>query len=284
MPAQNNKTMGFILITALTFNSSPGTPQTVSIYHKLASDPDVQGSYTLDSNNVQVQANGFLFTPFVIPNLVDGVLYTVKAINNCGGNGFAANFQAGVTTAAITTLPATTQPVTTQPVTTAPVTTPPVTTPPQTTPVTTQPVTTLPVTTPPQTTQAPTTPPVTTQTPSTTAPGTTINQASITAGFHIPGFGGQFNLTVDGGGGSLTPSPIIADATTNQFASGTIQSGAFDFHVNITVDNQGTPFKLSITKNAVLFAEVPYTGDQDTSLATIAVAPGDVFIFDLLGA
>lgn len=138
------------------FVPPPSVNQTVTISIRDTADADIPSNYTVWDNSVVVQPNGLFVTPFIIDGLDEGVSYTVKIVNNCGGQGALQTFVIPVGTTGVpvgTTIPVTTVPITTQPVTTPPVTTQPVTTPPPTT---------APVTTP-------------------TAPTTTIPAASTTA-------------------------------------------------------------------------------------------------------
>jgi hypothetical protein len=96
--------MAYIKINSITFSPPAIGSQVVTVQHKLASDPDVPGSYTIDDASLDVNADGtFVGGPFYINGLTDGIVYTIKITNNCSGEGTQENEFAGTTTS--TTLP-----------------------------------------------------------------------------------------------------------------------------------------------------------------------------------
>lgn len=90
--------MGYITITSVTFSPPATGPQTITIRHRLTSDPDIPGSYTLDSSSVAVNQDGTLVAPFVIPGLLDNTSYTVKCNDNCSSSSFQQVIVIGTTT------------------------------------------------------------------------------------------------------------------------------------------------------------------------------------------
>jgi len=80
-------------ITSITWNNTPAVNQTVSVFHKVQGQPDT--SYILDSNNVQIQPNGVLVSPYTITGLSYSTSYTIKISNNCGGSGITLNITTG---------------------------------------------------------------------------------------------------------------------------------------------------------------------------------------------
>lgn len=102
--------MGFITISSVTFSPPATGPQTITIRHRLTADPDIAGSYTLDSSNVAVNQNGTLVTPFVISGLLDNTSYTVKCNDNCSVSSFQQIIVIGTTTTTTTSTTTTTAP------------------------------------------------------------------------------------------------------------------------------------------------------------------------------
>jgi hypothetical protein len=84
--------MATITLTNASFIATPGANQTVTVKHRLTSDPDVAGSYTTDTTNAVVLPNGNFVTPVVISGLSNNTSYTVWVSNNCGGNGVKKSF------------------------------------------------------------------------------------------------------------------------------------------------------------------------------------------------
>lgn len=101
--------MGLITITSVTFSPPAVGPQTITIRHRLTSDPDIAGSYTLDSSNVPVNQDGTLVSPFVIPGLADNISYTIKCNDNCSVSSFQQIVVVGTTTTSTTSTTSTTQ-------------------------------------------------------------------------------------------------------------------------------------------------------------------------------
>lgn len=253
--------MGWIKLTNLSFTPPATAVQIVSVYTKIASAPDVPESYSLVSNNVQVQPSGFFFTPLDINGLTDGAEYTVKIVNNCGGGGWKANFVAGHTTAPITTAP----PETTAPVTTAP----PETTAPPTVPPTTE----APTTQPPATTAPPTVSP-TTAAP-TTQPATTIaNQAIVTLNYGLMGMPSAEIALTESGDGSLANSPLIASEAARSRSTLLSPAGIHSFNINVNLP-ESRNFVVRAFINGTIYFTNSYSG-SGPSVFIIAqnIAPG----------
>ena len=76
----------YIRIARVSFDNVPSANQIVTIEHRLTSDPDIIGSYTVDTTTQVVDVYGYLVPPFVITGLSSSTSYTVKIINNCDGS------------------------------------------------------------------------------------------------------------------------------------------------------------------------------------------------------
>lgn len=81
-----------IKVQGATFDRTPGENQTATVMYRLASDPDVPGSYITVTTNAPIVPSAppstvGTFTPEVdIPDLLNGTAYVVKAVNNCNGS------------------------------------------------------------------------------------------------------------------------------------------------------------------------------------------------------
>lgn len=102
--------MGYITITSVSFSPPATGPQTITIRHRLTSDPDIPGSYTLDSTTVAVQQSGTLVTPFSIFGLSDNTSYTIKCNDNCSSSSFQQIIVIGTTTTSTSSTSTTTAP------------------------------------------------------------------------------------------------------------------------------------------------------------------------------
>ena len=80
--------MGFIKLTGVNFSPVPLSSKIMTIKHRLTSDPDISGSYTIDSTTVESGIDGTFTAPFYILGLLNGTSYTVEINSNCGGLAF----------------------------------------------------------------------------------------------------------------------------------------------------------------------------------------------------
>lgn len=90
-----SQSMGYINLDSLNFSPTPAGNTLVDVYYKLASDPDVIGSYTLFLDNWSVPPNGDL--NFDITGLLDNTAYTIWIVPVCGGPGYKEDFITGNT-------------------------------------------------------------------------------------------------------------------------------------------------------------------------------------------
>ena len=76
--------MASITITNIIFSPVPSGNQLVSVYYRLATDPDITASYTLVTNSQLVLPNGELSPSLVIDSLDEGTDYVIKVLPKCG--------------------------------------------------------------------------------------------------------------------------------------------------------------------------------------------------------
>lgn len=72
-----------ITLTSIPLQLVPGVNQVFTIKYRLTTAPDVPGSYTIVSTTQVVNTSGVLVPQLVIPGLLNGTGYTVRADNNC---------------------------------------------------------------------------------------------------------------------------------------------------------------------------------------------------------
>jgi len=68
------------------------SPKVVTIRHRLTSDPDVTGSYVVDTTTLEVPVSGVFTQPFFITGLLNGTSYTVAIKSACGTVDFKQAF------------------------------------------------------------------------------------------------------------------------------------------------------------------------------------------------
>lgn len=80
--------MSVIKLETVEFENLPAEPIEVTVKHRLTSAPDVDGSYTIDSEEAIVNPDGEFDPEFFIEGLMFGTSYTVKVISNCDEDNF----------------------------------------------------------------------------------------------------------------------------------------------------------------------------------------------------
>ncbi len=83
-----------LILKSISLTSAIRKKQTVSVYYKLASDPDVPTSYALIGTGIVVDLDGTFTTPIVI-NTARCTGYTVWIVDECSGQGFKKDFITG---------------------------------------------------------------------------------------------------------------------------------------------------------------------------------------------
>lgn len=81
-----------IALYSLVWNILPNASQTVTVRYKLSSS----GTWLIATNALLISPNGNISgtTPFIVlPNAVQGEIYDVMVVNNCGGVGFSKQIQ-----------------------------------------------------------------------------------------------------------------------------------------------------------------------------------------------
>lgn len=71
-----------IVLQQITFDTLVTVVQTVTIAHKLATDPDT--SFVVDTTTQLVSPNGILQPEYIISGLANTTNYTVRFNNSCG--------------------------------------------------------------------------------------------------------------------------------------------------------------------------------------------------------
>lgn len=72
------------LITQIAFTAPPTSgSQYIAIFHKVTSEPD--STYVQDGTHIEVAPDGMLIVPFQISGLDFDENYTIKVVNECGG-------------------------------------------------------------------------------------------------------------------------------------------------------------------------------------------------------
>ena len=77
--------MAKIIIQSIGFTNTPNAPQTVDVKYKLASDPDVPGSYTNVATDLVVPVSGDVTPDLEIDGLTLATSYTLAVTNKCSG-------------------------------------------------------------------------------------------------------------------------------------------------------------------------------------------------------
>jgi len=88
--------MGFITLTAITWDNNPSTSKVATVKHRLTSDPDIAASYVTDTTTLTIAASGDIAPDYNITGLLDETSYTVKISSNCGGASAVQAFTTGV--------------------------------------------------------------------------------------------------------------------------------------------------------------------------------------------
>jgi len=92
--------MGRITINSITFSQAPSSPKVVTIKHKLASDPDVDGSYTTDTPPLANPVQAAPSTAATGGTLAAATYFYVVTATVADGQTLKSNEQSIVTTGA----------------------------------------------------------------------------------------------------------------------------------------------------------------------------------------